>query len=252
MPRIDVSADEIWLTTVSIVIGTIISWHFFQKQKRPKTLDYAIEWLPVGVTGGMPAPSSLKILWEGAFPWEAQSVTKVGVEDHHVLTNPSIFRIEIVNTGKVAVDESDFKDPIKIRTSSGSIVDLEVIKVTHPNIYPLGPLHDATEQERRFRPVLLNPADRVTLQGVADQARLSDLTVEAWIKGQSRPMQPRRQIIETPLHTLLLERIRATAPAYNMAILLAFVALAVALFARPLESAWDRMLPQPSPSQSGR
>lgn len=146
-------------------------------------------------------PAELVVRWDGDLPWKSDATSP-----ERLLQRPRIVKIHIRNTGKKPIEDSDFKEPIKVIASEdgsrqlpGLIVDLRVTRTSHPGIHPPTYVSVGTEDTRSFTPALLNPGDWLEVQVIADKTGDPPLTVTSWIKGQSRPMRLRPELAGTPL-----------------------------------------------------
>jgi hypothetical protein len=189
-----------WLTLATAIVGILVSWYFYQRQKRPKTLDYYLA--SDQLISSKANPRKLKVHWAGGLPGHPENQ-----HPEYELSDPRISRIHIRNTGKQEIEQNDFKQPITVSVSTGLIVDVEVTGTSHPGVYPLGTVNDPNVEERKwsFAPALLNPNDWVELTVLTDGASRPP-KVSSWITGQSRSMgiwDPRR----APLYKVIIARL---------------------------------------------
>jgi hypothetical protein len=182
---------QAWVgVAIGSVFSLVLSILFYQLQKKPRTLDYAISSTQdFTVEAGM--PTGLVVSWmEEAQPNEIVM---------HPLVRPRIVNCRIRNTGKRAIDADDFKEPIQIEVATGSIVDAVVTRVSHPGVFQLGSIPGERESSTRvFTPVLMNPGDWINIQVITNECPdYPKLT--SWIREESRSMQNRPEILDPPV-----------------------------------------------------
>jgi hypothetical protein len=176
---LDWTADN-WLTLATFAVATIVAVYLYHRQKQPKTLDYAATSQLIG-TGGS-AHSRLQVRWEDILPWEHSQ--NLNAKRSHILESPRIVKIHIRNTGKRAIDESDFKEPITVEVESGWIVDLAVTVSSRKNMFSLEADRNAIYSEKKWTltPRLLNSGDWIDLRIITEKS--PDLPkVTSWIQG---------------------------------------------------------------------
>jgi hypothetical protein len=202
------------------VVSLALSVIFFIKQRRPKTLDYAIiSEHSIGVGADQQMPSYLDFSWKVPVdPHDPHSAFEM-----YTLKSPRITQLLIKNTGKKAIEDRDFRQPIKVSVPEGCwLVDLSTIEASYEAIIDYGPIDPelpynpkapATVQiahgqpNRAFRPALLNAGDWIKMQVLTDGTSEAPI-VTSWITDQSRPMRLRPDIIEDPIWEVAIQRLK--------------------------------------------
>lgn len=232
------NADSLALTVVSIAAGIFFSWYLFIKQKQPKTLDWAILSDQPLTPNGRNVPEAVNVRWMAPIPWvDATTSTR-----WRTLNAARLIEIRIQNTGKQPLTAADFEDPVTVSIGKGWLIDLVVTNSSHGGTGDLANLDQVdASNTRRFRPRLMNQGDWIDLSlttefskdiGGKDQFTLleldgqelwltsdaklaANLTVGCWIHGETRPMQRRQEILNTPLRRIVWSRLRVALKSSN-------------------------------------
>jgi hypothetical protein len=187
---------QTWLSiAIGAIVSLVLSVLFYRLQKMPKTLDYAIHSiLDLSAKTSPYLQAHMVVMWH-----ENQRV------EAHPLKDPRIVDYRIRNTGKRAIDADDFKNPIEVKTSEGSVVDVLVTRVSHEGVLRLGSILSSSHEVGVFTPTLMNPGDWIDIQVITEGCpEPPELT--AWIREESRSMQKRQGVLDPPLREVLKRR----------------------------------------------
>ena len=224
---------EAW---VFFLLGTIISLWLYRLQKRPKTVDYAQKRNLVVPSGSIPSTGLMVRVWwstsEGLAPTEHALAAGTARE----LASPAIYEYRIKNTGKRAIDATDFAGPVTISVADGEIQYVYVTAVSTDGVADIGMSDgDGQPQSRGVRPNLMNPGEWFDIQVVTDKSD-EEPKLTARIREQTRPMRRRDGLLDPPLWQVIRSSIRDTdsGARYNLVMwvfsFIAAVAAVAALF----------------------
>jgi hypothetical protein len=227
------NGDNILLTAVSIAIGVFFSWFFFWRQKQPKTLDWAIvSSVDLTPDPGAGVPNELRVTWTGKTPWPDRDPDIKPFE----LNRGRMVIVRIQNTGKKELAAEDFVEPIRVYSDSNWIIAAIVIRMSRDGIVPRGVIEAAPDpHSRALTPRLMNPLDWIEIQLIMSKADYywseqematmpeerrtaifrtvgapaDHLQVAAWLRGETRPMHQRQEMLNTPLRTIIRSRLRS-------------------------------------------
>lgn len=189
-----------WQNWVGILIGLIssivIPVSFHQRQKKPRTLDYAIRSTQdLTSSASHHVQTRMEVIWSE--PHADNEPCKI-----RPLKEPRIVNYHIRNTGKRAIDATDLQDPIKVKAAKGSIVDVVVIDVSHERMIELGSIPLGPDGTNVLKPALMNPKDWIEIQVITDGCPYPP-KLTCWIREESRPMQQRQSLLYPPLREFL-------------------------------------------------
>jgi hypothetical protein len=186
---------QTWLSiAIGSLVSLIISLLIYRMQKSPKTLDYAIRsTFDLNAEASADSWSRMLILWtEGA----------KGPHQGQRLNQPRIVNYYIRNTGKRAIDGDDFKTPIEVKASEGSIVDTVVTDMSHYGMHKIGRISSEWPDTTAFTPTLMNPKDWIEIQ-VLTEGCPAPPKLTSWISEESRSMEQRQDLLDPPLWEVL-------------------------------------------------
>jgi hypothetical protein len=215
-------------SAIVTIVGIVVTIIIYNRQKSPKTLDYAVEASQaIMASGSGHAGSRLQVIWtdnsdpsahvlptrpaSSQQPLEPPSLLKA-----RVLTKPRVANLYIRNTGKIPIDAADFQTPLTIEVGTGEIVDVYVTEVSNAGIYPLGSIanSDGSKRKQSFRPALLNSGDWIRVQVTTDQTD-AEPKVSCWIKGQNRDMMKNNRLLDPPVTEVIGRRFQTLSKAID-------------------------------------
>ncbi len=185
---------QAWLNIIATaIVSAIITALGYQLKKSSKTLDYTLRgtWdFTAGMQNFTPDPKNPS-LNRIEFNWRTKKEGRRGEIAVRKLEKPRIYYYHIRNTGKQAIDMEDFKGPIEIEATSGSIVDVVVTNVSHKRILNLGPIRAGDAWA--FSPALMNRNDWIDIEVITDNCQ-DPPELSCLIRGESRQMRVRRRL----------------------------------------------------------
>lgn len=202
-----------WIGPAGIALGAVLAIYIAYRQRRPKQLDYFVR-TDLALARRPEGPAILR---------KRDHVPLELAYQGRRLDSPRVLVVEIRNTGKVAVRDSDFVEPIEIQPHS-EIIDAWT---TYPHnskndvlVSELGlpPLERSFGFELAYdakkvtlKPALMNPGERIVVQLLLDDPEAGDLhgsevRVHSRFADQRRPMRGKRSRARfmAPLYLLFL------------------------------------------------
>jgi len=195
------------LGVLGIFIGLVTYW----LSRQPKTIDYFII-----KSRDITVVNSRQLRQFPRQPEARIALSWHGIDGSEIIVQrPRIRVLRIKNTGKKEITSDDFVEPIRIHIPIGErIIESTITSVSHSRIHPLGVISSgyigrtqsyirqtqpySTPVSIEFRPFLLNAGDWIEIQLVTDLpygmdgVKIGNVTVDSWIKGQSRHASRRR------------------------------------------------------------
>jgi hypothetical protein len=161
---------EVVAGTAGVVVTLFITWLWRQSDKDTKTFDYRVI-------------SDIPIFFERERP-EDLKVTYKNVD----VSDPRVTQIRFKNTGKRAIEATDFEEPYRIERGSAGILDFAVIESSTQatELATIVELGAGTPEYIAIQPKTLNSGDWFTVQIIFDAVE-ETVSVIGRVTDESRP-----------------------------------------------------------------
>ena len=161
---------EVVAGTAGVVVTLFITWLWRQADKDTKTFDYrVISDIPIFTQRDR--PEDLKVTYKN-----------LDVSD------PRVTQIRFKNTGKRAIEATDFEEPYRIERGSAGFLDYAIIESSTPatELATIAELGAGTPEYIAIQPKTLNSGDWFTVQIVFDGVN-QKVSVIGRVTDESRP-----------------------------------------------------------------
>ena len=161
---------EVVAGTAGVVITLLVTWLWRQSDKDTKTFDYrVISDIPIFTHRDR--PEDLKVTYKN-----------LDVSD------PRVTQIRFKNTGRRAIEATDFEEPYRIERGKAEFLDYNVIQSSTPatELATIVELGAGTPEYIAVQPKTLNRGDWFTVQIIFDGVN-EKVSVIGRVKDESRP-----------------------------------------------------------------